>query len=176
MVSRKHLFVAALALAAAACAPTSEAPGAVQDEAASLWTADTRAVLTGDAARDLTHQCSRVSPGPVEGFWAPSDVDIAALEDELILLVARELEARGESPSPGDYYRQYAGFVIGGKRVIYVNGVDAAGIDADPGPAFHPSNWQAHAIQICDGGTITFGAEYDPETGEFRNFAFNGNP
>lgn len=175
MVSTKHLFVAALALAVAACAPPSEAPpAAVQDEAASLWTADTRTVLTEEAARDLTHQCSRASPGPVEDLWTPSDADIAALEDELILLVARELEARGESPSPGDYYRQYAGFVIGGKRMIYVNGVDAAGIDADPGPAFHPSNWQAYAIQICDGGTITFGAEYDPETGVFRNFAFNG--
>lgn len=175
MASVKHLFVAALSFAAA-CAPASEAPsGAVQEEVASLWTADTRAVLTGDAARDLAHQCSRPSPGPVEDLWTPTDAEIAALEDELILLVARELEARGESASPGDYYRQYAGFVIGGKRVIYVNGVDAAGIDADPGPAFHLSNWRAYAIQICDGGTITFGTEYDPATRQFSNFAFNGS-
>ncbi|MEQ1817743.1 MAG: hypothetical protein ABL871_03965 [Terricaulis sp.] len=176
MVSLKHVFVATLTLAAAGCAPASETPpGTAQHEAASLWTVDTRTVLTGEAARDLIHQCSRVSPGPVEDLWTPSDADIAALEAELILLVARELEARGESPSLGDYYRQYAGFVIGGKRVIYVNGVNAAGIDADPGPAFHPSNWRAYAIQICDGGTITFGAEYDPETEVFRNFAFNGS-
>lgn len=177
MVSVKHLIVAALIAGATACAPTTAPPAsdAAQEQVAALWTAETRTVLTGDAARTLAHQCSRISPGPIEDVWTPSDAEIAELEDELILLVAREQERAGESPSPGGYYRQYAGFVIGGRRIIYVNGVDGAGIDSDPGPAFHPGNWREHAVQICDGGPITFGVEYDPATREFSNFAFNGS-
>lgn len=174
MVSLRQFFPLVF-LALAACAPTATPPADdVQAEATSLWTADTRVVLTGDAARDLAHQCSRVSPGPVSDLWTPTDAEIAALEDQLILRVASELEQRGESPSPGNYYRQYAGFVVDGRRIIYVNGVDDRGIDSDPGPAFHPGNWRTYAIQICDGGTITFGAEYDPATRTLSNFAFNG--
>lgn len=170
-----QVLLAAFALCA--CAPATAPkvqPGAGQEAPAELWSAETRTVLTGDAARALARQCSRVSPGPVEDLWTPSEADIEGLEDELILRVARELETRGESPSPGGYYRQYAGFVIGGKRIIYANGVDGSAIDADPGPAFYPSNWRAYAVQICDGGIITFGVEYDPATRRFSNFAFNG--
>lgn len=177
MVSATRLLLLLFPALAACSQPPAGGPppGAVQEEVAELWAADTRTILTGDAARRMERQCSRVSPGPVEDIWTPSEADIAPVEDALIHLLAQELEARGESPSPGDYYRQYAGLVIGGKRVIYVNGVDASGVDSDPGPAFHPGNWRAYAIQICDGGTITFGAEYDPATRQFSNFAFNGS-
>ena len=175
MVSVKQVWLALL-LAAAACAPTPSEPqpGAAQEQVAELWTADTRTVLTGDAARTLARQCSRVSPGPVEDVWAPTDAEVEAIEDDLILLVARELENAGQSPSPGGYYRQYAGFVIGGRRIIYVNGVDESAIQREPNPA-HPFDWRTQAVQICDGGPITFGAEYDPATRQFSNFAFNGS-
>jgi hypothetical protein len=176
MVSLKRLLPI-LFLALGACAqppePPTPAPGAVQEEVASLWTADTRTILTGDAARALTHQCSRASPGPITDVWTPTDAEIAALEDALILRVASELEQRGESPSPGDYYRQYAGFVIGGKRIVYANGVSETAIEREPNPA-HPFDWRTQAVQICDGGSITFGVEYDPATRQFSNFAFNG--
>lgn len=168
-----RLVVAFLALAG--CAPTPPQSGLVQDRRADLWTAETRTILTGDAARALAHQCSRVSPGPVEDIWTPSDADVASLEDALVAELTRQLEAAGESASPQSYYRQYAGFVVGGRRMIYVNGVSESAIDADPGPAFHPSNWQTYAVQICDGGPITFGVEYDPATRQFSNFAFNGS-
>jgi hypothetical protein len=174
MVSMKRLIVALLIAATAACAPTTTptASGAVQEQVAELWTAETRTVLTGDAARTLAHQCSRVSPGPVEGVWTPSDADIAQLEDELILVVAQEQERAGESPSPGGYYRQYAGFVIGGQRIIYVNGVDESAIQSGTNTSF---NWRTQAVQICDGGPITFGVEYNVATRQFSNFAFNGS-
>ncbi|HYD72593.1 MAG TPA: hypothetical protein VEF55_05610 [Candidatus Binatia bacterium] len=174
MVSLKHFLFTAL-LAVAACAPTPSEPpnGAAQEEVAELWTAETRTILTGDAARSLARQCSRISPGPVEEVWTPTDAEVAAIEDELILLVARELEEASQSPSPGGYYRQYAGFVIGGQRVIYVNGVDDTAIQRAPNPN-HPFDWRTQPVQICDGGTITFGAEYNPATHRFSNFAFNG--
>jgi hypothetical protein len=175
MVSVKHAVIAAV-LAAAACAPAppEPSPGSAQEEVAELWTADTRTVLTGDAARSLARQCSRISPGPVEDVWTPTDAEVEAIEDDLILLVAREMEEAGEDPSPGGYYRQYGGFVIGGKRVIYVNGVDETVMQRSPDPA-RPFDWRTQTVQICDGGTITFGVEYDPATRRFSNFAFNGS-
>jgi hypothetical protein len=174
MISIKFPLFAA-ALLAGACAPTPPEPtGAVQEQTAELWSAETRTVLTGEAARALARQCSRISPEPVEDVWTPSDAEIARLEDDLILRVARELEARGENPSPGGYYRQYAGFVIAGQRIIYVNGVDESAIERAPN-ASRPFDWRTQAVQICDGGAITFGVEYDPATGQFSNFAFNGS-
>lgn len=178
MIFVKHLFVAALILVAAACAPTTAPPAsdAVQEQIARLWTADTRTILTGDAALGLSQQCSRISPGPVEDVWTPSEATISALEDELILLVARKQEEAGKSPSPGGYYRQYAGFVIGGRRVIYVNGFDGQIVEQDPRmtPRDPSRTWRDYPMSICDGGPITFGVEYDPATRQFSNFAFNG--
>ncbi len=173
MVSVKHLFVAALIAGATACAPTTAPPstGTVQEQVAELWTAETRTVLTGDAARAFGRQCSRISPGPIEDIWTPSDAEIRAMQDELILLVARKQEEYGESPSPGGYYRQIAGLVIGGRRIIYVNGVDESAIGGGANSRF---DWRTQAVQICDGGPITFGVEYDPATRQFSNFAFNG--
>jgi hypothetical protein len=175
MIPVKHFWLALL-LVAAACAPapSQSPPGAVQEEVASLWTPATRTILAGEAARTLARQCSRISPGPVEEVWAPTDAEIEAIEDELILLVAREMEEAGQSPSPGGYYRQYAGFVIGGQRVIYVNGVDESAIRREPDPA-HPFDWRKQAVQICDGGPITFGVEYNTASRQFSNFAFNGS-
>lgn len=173
MVSAKHVLFAALVAASCAPRPPESPPGAVQENVAELWTADTRTILTGDAARTLARQCSRISPGPVEDLWTPTDAEVDALENDLILLVARELGEAGQSPSPGGYYRQYAGFVIGGQRVIYVNGVDETAIERAPDAA-HPFDWRTQAVQICDGGAITFGAEYNPATRQFSHFAFNG--
>jgi len=51
-----------------------------------------------------------------------------------------------------------------------VNGVDKNAIQ---GPDSN-SDWRTQAVQICDGGPITFGVEYDPGSGQFSNFAFNG--
>jgi hypothetical protein len=154
----------------AACAPPAgETNAAPEGAVASLWTAETRTVLAGDNARALARQCSRVSPGPVESVWTPNDAQLERLEDQLIVVLSQRLEAAGLSPSPGDYYRQYAGFVIAGRRVIYVNGVARSAIQND-----HAFDWRSRPVSICDGGPITFGAEYDVATRQFSDFAFNG--
>ncbi|MCX7359196.1 MAG: hypothetical protein NT015_13760 [Alphaproteobacteria bacterium] len=161
----KRRLIVMLATLAASCAPP---PAAVQDRAGEIWSANTRAVLTGETSRAFGHQCSRVSPGPIDDVWTPTEADIRTMERELIRIVAHQQEEMGESPSPGRYYRQIAGLVIGGRRIIYVNGVDADSVD--------PETWRTAPIEICDGGPITFGVEYDPATRQFRNFAFNGAP
>jgi hypothetical protein len=53
-----------------------------------------------------------------------------------------------------------------------VNGFDRSTLN-HPNPD-HPFDWRTQALSICDGGTITFGAEYDAETHQVSKFAFNG--
>ena len=165
-------LLAALALLAlsAACAPTSQAPAAVV--APSPFPPDSGAVFAGDKARELVGQCSRISPGPVEGVWTPSQADIDALEPVLFALLAEKLRTAGVAAAPGTYLRQYGGLIIGGRRIIYVNGFSHGLFDQRPDPP--PLDWHTNAEQVCDGGPIVFGVEYDPATHSFGHFAFNG--
>ena len=155
------------------------ARSAQTDIIASPFPVETAAVFEAEKARELTHQCSRIAPGPVEGAWAPSSADISALEPALAPLIEAQLEneaATYDEPrwSHGvEYYRQYGGLIIGGRRVIYINGVHKTAIERDPDPE-HPLDWRTQAVGICDGGSITFGVEYDPAARSFSNFAFNG--
>jgi hypothetical protein len=168
MVSVKHL-VAALALALAACTP----PADTSDDASSGTSASGAfsapyEIFDGDRALELTEQCSRTSPGPVESTWTPTDADVRAMEPALLERVRRELAtATGSQENARDYVRQYGGLVTGGRRVIYTHGFIERIDDPDEG-------WRTHARIICDGGPITFGVEYDPATRQFSNFAFNG--
>ena len=163
---RGRIFMA-LAMLAACSAPT--APGAL---APSPFAPATYTILIGREALALSHQCSRASPGPVEAQWTPTPANIDALEPNLATVLATHLAHAPLATPVTDYYRQYAGFVVGGRRMIYVNGVARETVEsANPD---HPFNWRTQAIGICDGGPITFGVEYDVASGEFTRFAFNG--
>ena len=93
--------------------------------------------------------------------------------DRLNSLLGGQLNRAGSTAGPRDYYRQYAGFIIHGRRVIYVNGIERSTVDDHPNPD-HPFNWRTQATGICDGGVVTFGAEFDVETHQVSHFAFNG--
>lgn len=170
----RFLVLIALAMAAACVRPAPPTPEPAQDVTAPLLRPEQRTILSGAEALKLAHQCSRASPGPVESQWTPTEAQIAALEPTLASVIAAHLQAAGSQASPGDYYRQYAGFVIHGRRVIYINGVEHSAIENEPNPD-HPFDWRTQAVQICDGGPITFGVEYDVETTYFSVFAFNGS-
>lgn len=170
----RRLWIA-FALVAAACTPAEQSPppGAIQEEPALLVAPQTRTVLSGEQAMALARQCSRISPGPVQSVWTPSAAELDALDTALAFFLAQRLEEAGSTASPGEYYRQAAGFVINGRRVIYVNGVHSDAVErVNPN---HPFDWRTQAHLICDGGPITFGVEYDPATGQFNNFSFNGS-
>ncbi|HEX4303024.1 MAG TPA: hypothetical protein VHZ78_09535 [Rhizomicrobium sp.] len=115
-------------------------------------------VFPAEQAAQLARQCSRAAPR-AEGAWLPTPADIAKLEPGLTqtLIVAKV--------QPGAYYRQYGGLIVGGRHIIYVNGVRNAVVTG---------NWRTAPISICDGGALAFGVEYDPATGRFEHFAFNG--
>lgn len=75
-------------------------------------------------------------------------------------------------------YRQYAGFVQNGHRLIYVNGFpdDAAEMFAEGKIVTCADHirWQYRAIVTCDGGPSFYGMEYDPQTRQFQHLQFNG--
>ena len=115
-------------------------------------------IFPAERAPALARQCSRATPR-AEGAWLPTAADILKLEQGLTqTLIAKQVQ-------PGAYYRQYGGLIVGGRHIIYVNGVRNAVVRSD---------WRTAPISICDGGALAFGVEYDPATGAFANFAFNG--
>jgi len=115
-------------------------------------------IFPAEQAPALARQCSRATPR-AEGAWQPLPSDIAKLEPGLErVLVAAKVQ-------PGAYYRQYGGLTVGGRHIIYVNGARNAVVHGD---------WRTVPISICDGGALAFGVEYDPATGGFSHFAFNG--
>jgi hypothetical protein len=150
---------------ASAIAPVPPPPAAVALDSA-MGT-----ILPAEKAQTLAKQCSRISPSPVTGTWSPTPADVAALE----AVLGREL-ATQLLPEPGakpeDYYRQYAGLVTGGRKIIYVNGLHRDAVDR--APEGQRDTWKTDPAMICDGGSITFGVEYDPASKTFANFAFNG--
>ncbi len=88
-----------------------------------------------------------------DGFWTPSEADIAAAEDAIEA-------AQGDL----DHLRQYVGYVEDGERKILVNGFATdLGID-----------WRSQPVLVDDGGEAFFTAVYNVDTGELENFAFNG--
>lgn len=168
----RALALAAVVALLAACQPAPPQPTPTV-EAVSPFPPDTGVVLAGDAARGLANQCSRITPGPVQAVWTPDAAQIAGLEAALPALIDAELKQRwpNETLTALGYYRQYAGLVVAGRRIIYVNGVDHGVITRGPDP---DESWRKQPIGICDGGPITFGVEYDPQAKTFADFAFNG--
>ncbi|HEY0301638.1 MAG TPA: hypothetical protein VGC36_09910 [Rhizomicrobium sp.] len=144
---------------------------AVPAGAKSLLNPQWGTIFQAQQAPQLAHQCSRPSPRPVSGIWQPTFAQVAALEPRLSdLLTARLVPYSKQRPSAADYYRQYGGLVVNGRQVIYVNGFYRGLLISSPG-----TNWLTQPVLICDGGIIAFGVEYDPATGAFSNFAFNGH-
>jgi hypothetical protein len=82
------------------------------------------------------------------------------------------------------YYRQYIGLTIGQRQLIYVNGFHSSYFDLEQTfdslraargvPTRDPSRWRANFVGMCDGYTGFFGVLYDPATGAFEHFSFNG--
>jgi len=147
----------------------------VSPHAPTVLSPQTRTVLTGPQALALAHPCSRAAPGQVSGQWTPSSDDLEPLEKLLQSVLTGQLVMVGPTAAPADYYRQFAGFIVNGRRVIYVSGVSRRGVGEEARGA-NPIDWRTQALSICDGGPISFGAEYDADTHQLSKFSFNGAP
>jgi len=143
-----------------------------------VFSPDKGTILPASESKAVAHQCSRRSPGPIEGTWQPTAAQIKDLEARLPDVLHRNLKnyqssthigSRYHYSPPSRYYRQYIGFRIGGRKLIYVN---ALMISDEELP--YLNDWRTKAEIVCDGGAMAFGVEYDPATKTFQNFAFNG--
>jgi len=125
-------------------------------------------LLEGEQAAMLIHQCSRESPEAIRSVWTPSAAEIEKLESQLVEITKLKSTAccgaGGRVDDVNAYYRQYAGLVIEGKKLIYINAVArSASVD----------NWRQQPAMICDGGRSFWGVLYDPSSGKFFDLAFN---
>lgn len=136
----------------------------------------TGTVLSGEDSIRLARPCSGRSPGRIEGQWKPTAEQIYELESRLPSVF--EAHRREDWPElrdrATDYYRQYAGFVINGQRVIYVQGIIKDEVEGHPIiDRRRPSlTWRDLPIRICDGGAMTFDTIYNPDSRSFVGFAF----
>jgi len=136
-------------------------------------------VLRPDAMPAGQRWCSR--PGPaLSDDWRPDADVIRDLEAAMapVLRLALEKET-ADSSRPAldiaDYYGQYFGIRAGGRRIVYVNGFHRTHVEstARVRPELAAS-WKTRAVNVCDGGRLFFGVEYDPETRKVGVVHFNG--
>ena len=134
-------------------------------------------VLPFDEARKMRHPCSRPFPPGLDGWWKPKSDDIERADRKLTNAVDaafQRLEAKRREHRPDRYYRQYAGFLRDGKRVLYVNALGRQLSDGERWWKIESRGWRDEFHNICDGGTTTFGAVYDLGKDAFDSFMFNG--
>jgi len=146
--------------AAAACLTADAAPASPPARAT---------VLTGTAARDVLHQCSRSTPEAGTSFFAPAPVEIDRLDRAVSSSRVRRLP-----PGAGTlrtlkttYAVEVVGIVRSGQRFVYGNYYPLSmqdGVKSAPGTA----------TAVCDGGPRFFGAEIDAVSGHITHMDFNG--
>jgi hypothetical protein len=101
----------------------------------------------------------------VQGSWTPTAEQIADLEANL---PAYLMSAPGAAPDLHErvagYHRQYFGYVIEGRALIFVNAFCS-----------EIENWTTDAVFVMDGGDCFFVVSYDVVTGEFLDLRINGD-
>jgi len=123
----------------------------------------------------------------VDGGWQPSRADTDALDKRLFLIskLASTFGMVGiHIAHPERYHRQYVGIVVKHRNLIYVNAflTEPAGAGTDDlkqfGSGFEgvsglPGDWREHLVNPCDGGSMFWGAVYDPKTQQFSDLSIN---
>ena len=129
-------------------------------------------ILPRNEAEKMRRLCTRPFPDGLGGLWDPSQADVERAEKKLPAAIdaafARLLRAEDRRRRPDRYYRQYAGFLRNGKRVLYVNGMWNETLRNDSRQS------RITFGDMCDGGTNFFGAVYDLERDAFDTFFFSG--
>jgi hypothetical protein len=78
------------------------------------------------------------------------------------------------------YLRQYVGFTLAGRRLIFLNAFSASDEDfvscpAEQRPGCRGPDWRTEGIAVMDGGERVWKVEYDPQSGQFLDLRFNGS-
>jgi hypothetical protein len=131
----------------------------------------------------VLEQCTRRVRNGITSYWRPDTIDIRKLEEDLPAILAGIAKRSGrESFDADEYYRQYAGIVVSGRRLIYVNGFHKGHVHphllladtADPRIVRSDSAaWREDPVNVCDGGSLFFGVEYDAARRRFGRIEYN---
>jgi hypothetical protein len=108
----------------------------------------------------------------VNGTWMLSQSDVDGVESNLARIADIPFPNRGSSgsqiPHPEGYFRQYAGIVLDGHRIVYLNALcERAGNK-------YETYWRERFVIVFDGGDCYWNVRYDPETRQFSNLMVNG--
>ena len=102
-----------------------------------------------------------------DDFWTPSTDDILRLEEGVVEYLRQNSGAFYRQPPVwerlDEYRRQYIGYAIEGKKIIYGNFFCS-----------EEDNWQQEFVMVIDGGDCYFQVKYDVESGKFIYLAVNG--
>jgi hypothetical protein len=125
---------------------------------------DSGVILKGESARALLRLCYRPEL-KVSGQWTPSGQQITQLETKLkAQFSALEFFPVKPKGPLERLSRQYAGFVAGGRKIIFVS--------------FFPKDvgmdWRSQAVVICDGGPSVWSVEFEVNIAKFVNAAVSG--
>ncbi len=141
------------------------------------------AVFSREKANSLLDQCSRDTPAKPSDTWLPTPGHIRKLEAKLnpaLSYILPYLQTWERPPAPRDYYRQYGGFIVSGKRFIYINGFHERVLEllksidtGEPKTLTEEEYWHKDPMTACDGGSWYFGATYDVEADEIGSVQFN---
>lgn len=115
-------------------------------------------VLPRDVAGDLVWPV--ISSTDIDGYWLPGEMWLAKAEEAVA-----DRAATIDDPERTPFlkgYRQYAGLVVDGERLIYINSFCKEFTD-----------WQSNVIIVMDGGPCFWNAIYNVTTGEVEHLYVN---
>ena len=166
----KRGALAALVLLAA-CSPKSGQADEVAP-AVSPFTTEKLVIFPESRGLELLNQCSRGTPGPIETTWTPSAQDVAQLESRLLPYLRDQRPAAYPEGKTPDLIRRYAGYVIKGRRVIYLDAAVPESLGYSVTETYELPDKPYNSV--CDGGPSFFGVEYDVKAKTFSNLLENG--
>jgi hypothetical protein len=124
--------------------------------------------FTADETMHMVAILARCDSSVTEGIshsWTPTEHQQLSLDRH----VRAELPKIGSDPvlQPNGYYLQFFGVYRGGERMVFVNAFHEMLLPDRPSGTQPLGDWTREAIVICDGGSGTFQAYYDPQRQKF---------
>jgi len=115
----------------------------------------------------LLYHCGSAPSEVPSGLWTPSRVQITEVDRRVRASLASSLSTTPHVGNSDDYYIQYLGLVMNGRKVILANGVHEVGARS-----YLPSRWRSTLMVICDLGRGGFRMEYDVKTRQWGEIRF----
>ena len=130
------------------------------------------AVLPLSTSGGLMNSCTRRDPDAVGDLWLPTADVVDQFERALPAFVDKNRPCfQSDAPSNlTTHARQYAGFMRGKTRILYVNFLKVEEVETS-----FKDSWEMEPVGYCDGGWQNFGVEFDVEAGRILRVEFDAD-